>query len=106
MPIRLLAKPSRSRVDPLPGIQFLVGRWHGAYDQTEHRIECPHRVEAPIESEDVLVEIRVEMLLADAVVGWVPKSHVLRFEKTRSLGKKHWNSGRVVGKPRGSTAEG
>ncbi len=48
---------SRHRVYPLAAVQSIVGRGYGVRRESQDRVECRHRVEAPIEPEDILVEI-------------------------------------------------
>ena len=62
------AKTSSRRVDPLAVVERCVGGWHGVRRKAQDRVERCHRVESPVEAEDILVEVCLQMLLADAVV--------------------------------------
>ncbi len=52
----------------LPSVQLLVGRRDRARRQPEHRVERGHWVEAPIEAENVLVEVGLQVLRAHPMV--------------------------------------
>ena len=49
-------------------VQFLVGRRDRMGREPEDRVEGGHGVEAPIEAENVLVEVGLKVVLADSVV--------------------------------------
>jgi len=52
----------------LPSVQLFVGRRDRMRRQPQHRIEGGHRVEAPVEAENVLVEVGLQVLRAHPVV--------------------------------------
>ena len=85
MPIRLLANQGKTglrefhgppirkeasahRVYPLAAVQCVIGRGYGVRRESQDGVKCRHRVEAAIEPEDILVEVGLQMLLADSVV--------------------------------------
>lgn len=55
-------------MDPFAAVEPIVGGRQGVRREPQDGTERRHRVEPPIESEDVLVEICLQVLLADAMV--------------------------------------
>jgi hypothetical protein len=66
-----------SRVLPIPGVKLLlVRRGNGLCGQTQNRIERVHRIEAAVESEDVLVQVCLQLLRLHATQGVCPKGMI------------------------------
>ena len=53
---------------PLARVEAGVGRRDRPRGQAEQAVEARHRVEPPVEAEDVLVQVGLQMMLAGAVV--------------------------------------
>ena len=53
---------------PLPRVERLVSRRDGVRGEAEQRAERGRRIEPPVEPEDVLVAVRLQVLLTHAVV--------------------------------------
>ena len=62
--------------------RVVLGRGHGPSGYPQDGVERVHWVEAPVEAEHELVQVRLQVLWLDP--SWcVPSSYVFRFEKTR-----------------------
>ena len=63
--------PATCRVRPRAGIKVGVGRRLNPARDAEQRAEGVERVEPPVEAERELVEVGLEMLVTDAMMGAV-----------------------------------
>src|SRR5450631_3866666 len=64
----LRSLPARGRMFPLARIKLRVSRWHRARRQSKNGVECRHWVEAPVKTENIFIEIGLEMIRGDPPV--------------------------------------
>ena len=68
MPIRLRHTATTCRVLPLSRIQLGIGRGAGIAGDSKQGAEGIERVEPPIETESELIEVGLQMLVANSVM--------------------------------------
>jgi len=59
---------SRDGVNPIPGVKGLVSWRHASGSEPQHGIESGHRIEAPVEPENIFIEVRLQMMLGDGAM--------------------------------------
>src|SRR5579859_5739139 len=65
---QMTTSSSRGRMPPLARVELRVGRRNDAGGDPQDGIERVHRIEAPVEAEDVLVQVGLEVLRFDTAV--------------------------------------
>ena len=71
LPIRFLPTPPRCRVLPGTGVKLCIGRCGNAARDAEQRTEGVERIEPPVEAEGEFVEVGLQVLVTDPVMGAV-----------------------------------
>src|SRR3974390_3204304 len=69
LPIRFLPTPPRCRVLPGTGVKLCIGRCGNAARDAEQRTEGVERIEPPVEAEGEFVEVGLQVLVTDPVMG-------------------------------------